>query len=89
MSDLKSRFEDAVRYVQTAEGDFEPSNESKLAFYALYKQATQGDVSGKKPGMLDVVGRAKYSAWEELKGLSGDEAMQKYIDRLEAAKNSG
>ncbi|PAV25580.1 acyl-CoA-binding protein [Tamilnaduibacter salinus] len=87
MSDLKAQFEEAVNYVQSAEGDFEPSNETKLAFYALYKQATQGDVSGKKPGMLDVVGRAKYGAWEELKGMSSDEAMQKYIDRLEAAKN--
>lgn len=83
MSDLKAQFDAAVQYIQTAEGGFQPSNELKLEFYALYKQATEGDVSGKKPGMLDIVGRAKYGAWEKAKGLSKDEAMQRYIDRLQ------
>ena len=46
MSDLKTRFDEAVNHIQTAEGDFKPSNEMKLEFYALYKQATAGDVSG-------------------------------------------
>lgn len=87
MSDLKQQFEDAVNYIQTAEGDFEPSNDMKLEFYALYKQATEGDVKGKKPGMLDVVGRAKYNAWEKLKGMSSEEAMQKYVDRLNELKS--
>ncbi|BES73677.1 acyl-CoA-binding protein [Marinobacter nanhaiticus D15-8W] len=86
MSDLKTQFDEAVNYIQTAEGDFKPSNELKLEFYALYKQATEGDVSGKKPGMLDVVGRAKYNAWEEKKGMSSEDAMQKYIDKLESLK---
>ncbi|MEQ5816068.1 acyl-CoA-binding protein [Marinobacter sp. NFXS11] len=86
MSDLKTRFDEAVNYIQTAEGDFKPSNEMKLEFYALYKQATEGDVSGKRPGMMDFVGRAKFDAWEKAKGMSGDEAMQKYIDKLEALK---
>ncbi|MBN7768428.1 acyl-CoA-binding protein [Marinobacter daepoensis] len=86
MSDLKNRFEDAVSYIQTAEGDFKPSNELKLEFYALYKQATEGDVNGKRPGMMDFVGRAKFDAWDKLKGLSSDEAMQQYIDKLESLK---
>lgn len=86
MSDLKAQFDEAVNYIQTAEGDFKPSNEMKLEFYALYKQATEGDVSGKRPGMMDFVGRAKYDAWAELKGTSGEEAMQKYIDKLNALK---
>ncbi|MDX1756892.1 MAG: acyl-CoA-binding protein [Marinobacter sp.] len=86
MSDLKAQFEEAVNYIQTGEGDAQPSNELKLEFYALYKQATEGDVSGKRPGMMDFVGRAKYDAWEKLKGTSTDEAMQKYIDRLEELK---
>ncbi|MCH8498333.1 MAG: acyl-CoA-binding protein [Marinobacter sp.] len=86
MSDLKAQFDAAVNYIQTAEGDFKPSNELKLEFYALYKQATEGDVSGKRPGMMDFVGRAKYDAWEKVKGLSNDEAMQRYIDRLETVK---
>ncbi|MAA65948.1 MAG: acyl-CoA-binding protein [Alteromonadaceae bacterium] len=87
MSDLKTRFDEAVNYIQTAEGDFQPSNELKLEFYGLYKQATEGDVSGKKPGMMDFVNRAKYSAWESYKGLSNDDAMQRYIDKLEGLKN--
>ncbi|MBS8240527.1 acyl-CoA-binding protein [Marinobacter lipolyticus] len=86
MSDLKAQFDEAVNYIQTAEGDFKPSNEMKLEFYALYKQATEGDVSGKRPGMMDFVGRAKYDAWAELKGTSSEEAMQKYIDKLNSVK---
>ncbi|MGB1951930.1 MAG: acyl-CoA-binding protein [Marinobacter sp.] len=86
MSDLKTQFDEAVNYIQSAEGDFQPSNEMKLEFYALYKQATAGDVSGKRPGMMDFVGRAKYDAWAELKGTSSDEAMQKYIDKLNSVK---
>ncbi|OZB18921.1 MAG: acyl-CoA-binding protein [Marinobacter sp. 34-60-7] len=86
MSDLKTEFDNAVNYIQTAEGDFKPSNELKLEFYALYKQATEGDVSGKRPGMMDFVGRAKYDAWEKVKGMSSEQAMQQYIDKLESLK---
>jgi acyl-CoA-binding protein len=86
MSDLKTEFNEAVNYIQTAEGDFKPSNELKLEFYGLYKQATEGDVSGKRPGMMDFVGRAKYDAWEKLKGTGSDEAMQQYIDKLNTLK---
>jgi len=86
MSDLKQKFEDTVNFVQTAEGDIELSNELKLKMYALYKQATEGDVSGKKPGMMDFIARAKFLAWEELKGSSADEAMQTYIDSVEELK---
>ncbi len=82
MSDLKARFEECVRLVQSAEGDFKPSNELKLEMYSLFKQATEGDVSGKKPGMMDFIGRAKYEAWAKLKGTSSEEAMQRYVDRV-------
>ena len=56
-----------------------PSNEVLLQLYSLYKQGTEGDVSGKRPGMLDVVGRKKFDAWEALKGKSKDKAMDEYI----------
>jgi acyl-CoA-binding protein len=62
-----------------------PPTDTLLELYALYKQATSGDVSGKRPGMLDVKGRAKFDAWSEVKGTSKDDAMKKYIalvDRL-------
>lgn len=86
MSDLKNQFDEAVNLVRTAKGDFEPSNDMKLEFYALYKQSTEGDVSGKRPGMLNIVGRAKYDAWAKVKGLSKDAAMQKYIDNVNSLK---
>ncbi|RMF14113.1 MAG: acyl-CoA-binding protein [Gammaproteobacteria bacterium] len=87
MSDLKQKFEEAVNLVKTAEGDFKPSNELKLELYALYKQATEGDVQGKRPGMMDFVNRAKYDAWAELKGVSSEDAMQRYVNAIEDLKS--
>ncbi|HEX4872539.1 MAG TPA: acyl-CoA-binding protein [Nevskiaceae bacterium] len=77
MSDLKSLFEQAQKDVKTLTK--RPSNEDLLALYSLFKQATDGDVSGSRPGMLDMVGRAKYDAWAKLKGTKADEAMKKYV----------
>ena len=87
MSDIKQKFEETVDFVQNSEGEVQLSNEQKLQMYALYKQATEGDVSGKKPGMMDFVARAKYTAWEELKGTDSEAAMQKYINEVEAFKS--
>lgn len=61
-----------------------PSNDDMLALYSLFKQASDGDVKGSRPGMLDMVGRAKYDAWAKLKGTAKDAAMQKYIDKVAA-----
>lgn len=87
MSDIKQKFEETLNYVKTADGDFQPSNELKLQMYSLFKQATEGDVTGKKPGMMDFIARAKYTAWEELKGTSSEDAMQQYVDAIESLKN--
>jgi diazepam-binding inhibitor (GABA receptor modulator, acyl-CoA-binding protein) len=78
MSDLNAQFEAAKAAVEQLPS--RPGNETLLQLYALYKQATAGDVAGKRPGMLDMVGRAKHDAWEKLKGTSRDSAMQSYID---------
>jgi diazepam-binding inhibitor (GABA receptor modulating acyl-CoA-binding protein) len=86
MSDLTTRFDEAVNFIKNAEGGFQPSNEMKLEFYALFKQSAAGDVSGNRPGMMDFVNRAKYDAWEKMKGTSSDDAMQQYIDKLDALK---
>ncbi len=86
MSELKEKFSACVQYVQSAEGNFKPSNDVKLEFYALFKQATEGDVKGKKPGLTNFVGRAKYNAWENLKGMSSEQAMETYIAKIEAIK---
>lgn len=58
-------------------------NDVLLDLYGLFKQATEGDVSGEKPGMFDFKGAAKYDAWEGRRGMSGDEAMQAYIDLVD------
>ncbi len=78
MSDLISQFESAAQAVQLLPR--KPDNETLLKLYALYKQSTVGDASGKRPGFTDPVGRAKYDAWEKFKGKSKEQAMQQYID---------
>lgn len=59
------------------------SNDRLLELYSLYKQATEGDVSGEKPGMFDFKGAAKFDAWESRRGMTKDEAMQGYIDLVD------
>ena len=82
--DLKQRFEQALEKIRTLppDGPFKPSNDLKLKMYALYRQATDGDVQGKRPGMLDVVARNKYDAWTMAKGLTAEEAMRKYLEEV-------
>jgi len=84
MSDLKSRFEQAV--VDSKKLPEKPDNMTLLKLYALYKQASEGDVDGKRPGFSDMVGRAKWDAWNEAKGKSKDDAMQEYVDLIESLK---
>ena len=84
MADLKAAFEQAV--AESKSLPEKPDNMTLLKIYALYKQATGGDVEGKRPGFADMVGRAKWDAWNELKGKSSDEAMQEYIDLIEGLK---
>jgi diazepam-binding inhibitor (GABA receptor modulator, acyl-CoA-binding protein) len=81
MSDLKKQFETAAANVLKARRD--PGNDLKLRLYAHYKQATEGDVTGDKPGFTDFVNRAKYEAWAKLKGTSPDDAMKAYIKLVE------
>ena len=84
MADLKAQFEQAV--AESKQLPEKPDNMTLLKIYALYKQATAGDVEGKRPGFTDMVGRAKYDAWDALKGKSAEEAMQEYIDLIESLK---
>lgn len=83
MSDVKKKFEKAAVDVKSL--DERPSDQEMLKLYAYYKQATAGDVTGDRPGMFDLVGKAKFDAWTELKGKSKDDAMKEYVaivDRL-------
>ena len=84
MDDLGKRFEQAV--ADSKRLTERPDNATLLKLYALYKQATEGDASGDRPGMSDFVGRAKWDAWKALEGTEGDEAKRRYIELVESLK---
>jgi acyl-CoA-binding protein len=77
VADLKAQFQQAAKDVMALPE--RPDNDTMLRLYALYKQATEGDVSGARPGFFDFVGTAKYEAWEKLAGTSPEDAMKKYV----------
>lgn len=82
MSDLQSRFDAAVANSKNLSE--RPDNATLLKIYALYKQASSGDNTEKKPGFGDMVGRAKWDAWNGLKGTAQDAAKQQYVDLIES-----
>ena len=82
MADLKKQFEAAVANSKNLSE--RPDNTTMLKIYALYKQASVGDNAEKKPGFTDMVGRAKWDAWNGFKGVSNDDAMQQYVDLIES-----
>ncbi len=84
MADLKAQFEQAV--ASSKQLPDKPDNMTLLKIYALYKQASSGDVDGKRPGFTDMIGRAKWDAWNEAKGKSSEDAMQEYVDLIESLK---
>ena len=81
MADNKAAFDKAQEDVKTLTK--RPSNDDFLFLYAHFKQANGGDVSGSRPGMLDMVGRAKYDAWAKLKGTKTEQAMKNYLGVVE------
>ena len=82
MADLNATFEAAVANSKNLSA--RPDNATLLKIYALYKQGTAGDNAEKKPGFSDMVGRAKWDAWNNLKGTAQDDAKQQYIDLIES-----
>jgi acyl-CoA-binding protein len=84
VSDLKAKFEQAVADSKTLAE--RPDNQTLLKLYALYKQATAGDVDGKRPGFTDMVGRAKWDAWNEIKGTAANDAMKEYVALIDDLK---
>ena len=75
--DLNKQFEEAA--AKSKEMTRRPTNEELLRLYALYKQGSEGDVSGDRPGGFDFKAIAKFDSWEELKGMSQDKAKEEYI----------
>ena len=84
MADLKSRFDQAMADSKSLPE--KPDTMTLLKIYALYKQASRGNADGERPGFADMVGRAKWDAWNGLNGKSTDDAMQEYIDLIESLK---
>ncbi|MCX8514952.1 MAG: hypothetical protein RL017_928 [Pseudomonadota bacterium] len=83
MSDLQKRFDDMLVAVRDATIDFKPNNNQKLKLYAFYKQATEGDVKGECPSIVNMVERAKWQAWNAIKGKSKEFAMEGYLKVFE------
>ena len=84
MASLKAKFDKAVAESKSLPD--KPDNATLLKIYALYKQASGGDVEGKRPGFTDMVGRAKWDAWNGVKGKTTAAAMQEYVDLIESLK---
>ena len=84
MSALATQFELAV--ADSKDLPEKPDNMTLLKIYALYKQASAGDAEGKRPGFSDMVDRAKFDAWNGLKGTAPTSAMRDYIDLVESLK---
>lgn len=82
MADLKKQFEAAAANSKNLSE--RPDNNTMLKIYALYKQASVGDNTDKKPGFTDLVGRAKWDAWNSIKGVATKDAMQQYVDLIES-----
>ena len=85
MSDLDARFAQAQHDVKQLPE--RPGNLTLLRLYALFKQATEGDAHGDRPGLTDIVGKYKYDAWAALKGTAQDAAKQQYVELVEALKS--
>jgi acyl-CoA-binding protein len=83
---LEGRFAEAKKRVEKLAT--RPSNEKLLELYGLYKQATEGDVAGARPGLLDIKGRAKHDAWARRKGTTRDAAMKGYVALVEELEES-
>lgn len=84
MTDLNEQFQKAGEDVK--ELSEKPSNDTLLKLYSLFKQGSVGDVTGKRPGMTNFKGRAKYDAWKKLQGASQEIAKQDYIDLVVSLK---
>ncbi|KAI9303168.1 acyl CoA binding protein-domain-containing protein [Cunninghamella echinulata] len=81
---INQRYNKALNIVQNlpASSSFQPSRDQKLELYSLYKQVSHGNIDTQRPGIFDVVGRAKWDAWKKLEGLTPIEAKHRYVETL-------
>jgi len=87
-TEVEKKFKKAVWLVRNGPPNPNAGTEEKLKFYSLYKQATEGDCNIAQPWAVQLEARAKWDAWNELKGMSKEEAMQKYIDLVAAGDSN-
>ncbi len=85
--DLNEQFQSASKAAKSLPS--RPGNDDMLELYALYKQGSAGDVTGSRPGMLDFVGGAKFDAWSKLEGVSQQDAMGRYIEKVQGLQAKG
>jgi acyl-CoA-binding protein len=85
-SPLEKKFKKAVWLIRNGPPNPNANTARKLEFYSLFKQATVGDVEGTQPWAVQLEARTKWDAWAKLKGMSKEEAMQKYIDLIASGK---
>jgi len=81
MTRMNDKFQKAAEAVKSLPE--RPDNETLLKLYALFKQGSEGDVSGEKPGFFDFVGVAKYESWEKLRGVSKEDAQSRYVELVQ------
>ncbi len=84
--ELKTSFNQSQEEVKSLTS--RPSNEELLSLYAYYKQSVDGDIAGKRPGMMKIKDRAKFDAWSAIKGTSQENAMKEYISIVEKLKST-
>ncbi|GJP67064.1 hypothetical protein CLOP_g23935 [Closterium sp. NIES-67] len=84
MSELEQRFKKAAYLIRNGPPNPKATTDEKLKYYSYFKQATEGDVKGSQPLFIQFEARQKWDAWNAIKGMSAEEAMQKYIDLLAA-----
>ena len=82
-TELQAKFDHLVQQVRDASIDFKPNNTQKLKLYAFYKQVTEGDVVGECPSIINMVDRAKWQAWNAIKGMTKEKAIESYIKIFE------
>lgn len=80
MSQVELNFKQAVHRVRTAPKTQLPPNSVRLDFYSLYKQATEGDVQVPPPSVFRIQARAKWNAWNDMKGMPKDVAKTNYFN---------
>jgi acyl-CoA-binding protein len=85
MATLLQQFQQAQKDVQALTE--RPDNDALLELYSYYKQATEGDIAGDRPGPFDFKARAKYDAWADRKGMSKDVAMKGYVKLVQHLKS--